>query len=69
MSEPSQPRYRVESVFMSSRGLHFCFRTRVEAETAYQGGLQLGRTNLTLEGAQMIAARSRSSQATPETPT
>ena len=59
-------RYTVERVFISDHGLHFCFKTRAEAEIAYQGGLQLGRTNLTLEGSQMIAARSQLAKATTE---
>ena len=54
-----KPRYTVERFFVSDRGFHFCFRTRAEAKRAYEGGLALGRTNRTLEGSQMIAARTK----------
>lgn len=59
MNGPSKRKYRVERIFVSDLGLHFCFRTRAEAEVAYRGGLEFGRTNLTLEGTQMIAARTQ----------
>ncbi|MEL6556471.1 MAG: hypothetical protein AAFQ63_23910 [Cyanobacteria bacterium J06621_11] len=66
MSQAQKPRYKVERVFMSDRGLHFCFKTSQEAEIAYQGGLALGRTNLSLEGSQMIATRSQPVEPTTE---
>ena len=50
--------FRPIRIFPSSRGLHFEFATREEAQAFYQRGLELGGCHDELVGS-MVIARSR----------
>ena len=49
--------HEAERLYVSTRGLHVCFKTRAQAERAYASAVAVGRRSI-LEGTQVIEPQS-----------
>ncbi|MGB3788494.1 MAG: hypothetical protein WA949_10830 [Phormidesmis sp.] len=55
-STPSNQAHPVERIFLSSRGLHICFKNRAAAAAAHADAVLVGRASI-LEGTQVLEPR------------
>ena len=54
MAEAQSQKFKGDRIFVSSRGLHFCFVDVATAEAFYKHGLELPRTGLVWEGGDWV---------------
>lgn len=54
MAEGQSKSFKGDRIYVSSRGLHFCFVDVATAEAFYKRGLEIGRTGLTWEGGDWV---------------